>query len=498
MASLAKSYSQEKLFGQVYTPNFIVCKILDDIGFNSPAILRKTIIDPACGDGRFLMEIVKRIIEFSSENELKKNLEYVFGWDIDNIALEYCIANLNYLIKDKNIEMQWNISATDSIKKYEKPDLFAVDDYQKFDFIVGNPPYIRIQHLDLEQRTYIQNNYDFCKSGSTDIYIAFYELCLNLLSENGTCGLITPNTFLFTETARSLRQHFSSNKDLVQITNYGDIQLFENATTYSAITIFNNKRNQSFLFQKALTEQTFEEKTVDFSELKEPFWQLSTGKTEKIKGKKLKEICNIHVGITTLCDSVYIFSVEEIDKNFVWANTKFKGRVKLEKGLLRPIIKGSKLKSSGDEIKEFVLFPYNRINGKATIISEKELEEKYPLTYNYLLSVKTELDKRDNGTPNLVAWYAFGRSQGLDTSFGEKIIFSPMNYRPNFIYYPNPDATFYSGYCIKKVNGFSVEKLMRQLNSDRMDKFVSMSSRDFRGGWKAYNKKIIENFEVEI
>jgi hypothetical protein len=31
-----------------------------------------------------------------------------------------------------------------------------------------------------------------------------------------------------------------------------------------------------------------------------------------------------------------------------------------------------------------------------------------------------------------------------------------------------------------------------------MDKFVSMSSRDFRGGWKAYNKKIIENFEVEI
>ena len=94
--------------------------------------------------------------------------------------------------------------------------------------------------------------------------------------------------------------------------------------------------------------------------------------------------------------------------------------------------------------------------------------------------------------------YAFGRSQGLDTSFGEKIIFSPMNDKPNFVYYTNPECTLYSGYCIKKINGLSIEELMEQLNSDRMDKFVSMSSRDFRNGWKAYNKKIIENFEVLV
>jgi hypothetical protein len=135
---------------------------------------------------------------------------------------------------------------------------------------------------------------------------------------------------------------------------------------------------------------------------------------------------------------------------------------------------------------------------KHTIIPENELKTKFPFAYNYLLSVKTELDKRDNGKPNPVAWYAFGRSQGLDTSFGEKIIFSPMNEKPNFVYYPNPECTFYSGYCIKNINGCSIEQLISQLNSDRMDKFVSMSSRDFRGGWKAYNKKIIENFMIEI
>ena len=498
MASLAKSYSQEKLLGQVYTPRFIVCKILDDIGYNSCKILGKTIIDPACGDGRFLIEVVKRIIEFSPENDLKKNLECVYGWDIDEVAIIECRENLNYLVRNNNIDIQWNVNLTNSIEKYEKPDLFAVSEFQKFDFIVGNPPYIRIQHLELAQRNYIQKNYDFCKSGSTDIYIAFYELCINLLSKNGICGLITPNTFIFTETARPLRQYFAAYKNLVQITNYGDIQLFDNATTYSAITIFTNRKNNNFKFQKAVSENSFEERIVDFSELKEPFWQLTTENTKKINGKKLKEICNIHVGITTLCDGAYIFSIEELDENYVLANTKFKGKVKIEKNILKAIVKGSKLKHSEEIIKEYILFPYKQLNGKNIIVPENELKEKFPFAYNYLLTVKPELDKRDNGMPNPVAWYAFGRSQGLDTSFGEKIIFSPMNDKPNFVYYSNPDCTFYSGYCIKKINGVSVEKLMLQLNSDRMDKFVSMSSRDFRGGWKAYNKKIVENFEVII
>jgi len=121
------------------------------------------------------------------------------------------------------------------------------------------------------------------------------------------------------------------------------------------------------------------------------------------------------------------------------------------------------------------------------------LEGRYSIG---LRRLKPELNKRDNGSPNSVAWYAFGRSQGLDTSFGAKIIFSPMNYRPNFVYYDNPECTFYSGYCIKYDE--NVKTLLTQLNSERMQEFVSASSRDFRGGWKAYNKKIIENFEVKI
>jgi hypothetical protein len=350
--------------------------------------------------------------------------------------------------------------------------------------------------LDIEQREYIQKNYTFCKGGSTDIYIAFYELCMSLLTKDGVCGLITPNTFLHTETARPLRQYFALHQNIRQLTNYGDMQLFDDATTYSAIAIFDKKARHNFLYQRAFGIKTMESRQISFIELQEPFWQLSHQEpvTELTNGKKLKDICKIHVGITTLCDSAYIFPIEKIEGKFAFVKTKLRGTVKIEKEILKPIVKGSKLKDSEQKISEHVLFPYIKQNGKHVIIPEEELQRKYPLAYDYLLSVKPELDKRDNGKLNTVAWYAFGRSQGLDTSFGAKIIFSPMNYRPNFVYYTDPECTFYSGYCIK-YDG-DVKKLLSQLNSERMQEFISASSRDFRGGWKAYNKKVIENFEV--
>lgn len=496
MASLAKKYTKQKLLGQVYTPNYVVCKMLDDLGFNNDNIIGKTILDPSCGDGRFLTEIVERIIQYSSDVDIVKNLQNVYGWDIDSNAVEYCLSNLNEIIKPLNITVEWNVFCVDSIRKYEKHSLFSIDiENQCFDFIVGNPPYIRIQHIGNEQRQYIQDNYSFCQSGSTDIYIAFYELCINLLAGDGICGLITPNTYFYTETAKLLRGYFSNSRNLLQISNYSDIQLFNDATTYSAITIFDKKKHDGFTYQKAISEKYFESRFIKFEELREPFWQLSTEEQIINKGRKLGDIAGIHVGITTLCDKAYIFSIIEMNASYVIAETRLMGNVKLEKDILRPIVKCSTLKNERQEIREYVLFPYVKVNGKHRIISEENLKNKYPLAYKYLLSVKRELDKRDNGKPNPVALYAFGRSQGLDTSFGDKIVFSPMNAKPNFIYLEDGSCTFYSGYCIKYQG--NKKQLLSQLNSDRMRQFIEMSSRDFRGGWKAYNKKVVENYIIE-
>ncbi len=491
MASLTKTYNNQKLLGQVYTPRFVVEKILADIGFDNPNILGKTILDPSCGDGRFLIVVAEKIIKFSPKETLQENLEKIYGWDIDKQAIAYCVQNLNELIKPFDIQVNWNVQVCNSLKKIIEFDT------QKFDFIVGNPPYIRIQHLEKTERTFVQNFYKFCKSGSTDTYIAFYELCNFLLKEDGVCGLITPNTFFYSETAKFMRDYFANKQSIIKITNYGNIQLFDNATTYSAITIFDRQTHETFTFEQAKSLTEFDTRKISFYEIKnQKSWQLSITPSTKQEGVKLKDICNIHVGITTLCDKAYIFSIQEIENepDFVLAKTYFKGLIKIERAILKPIIKASKLKSSTDEISQYVLFPYRKINGKHRIIDEESLKTEFPLAYNYLLSIKEELDKRDNGKPNPVAWYAFGRSQGLDTSFGKKILFSPMNNKPNFVLIEDEESTFYSGYCIKYEGDY--EFLLSQLNSQRLADFIAVSSRDFRGGWKAYNKKALEEFTI--
>ena len=497
MASLVKEYSKEKLTGQIFTPYFIVNKILDDTGYNSPDILGKKIIDPACGDGRFLEKIVERIIKYSPKEKLAENLQNVYGWDTDEYAIRKAIDKLNSLITPFNIIVNWNISVANSLHKGNiKPDLFFFQEsVEKFDFIVGNPPYIRIQHLEINERKFIQNHYQFCKSGSTDIFIAFYELALNLLKENGIAGYITPNTFFHTDTARDLRKYFETRQNLIQITNYGHIQLFDDATTYSAIVIFDKKKHNRFLYQHAKDRNTFEERMIDFSELKgKKFWQLSLNKNEIIKGKRLGDIAKIHVGITTLADKIYMMPFVKKENNYIFLQSKHNGIIKIEKDIVKPIIKVSTLKDGNEPLKEYVIFPYKKVNGKHQIIPENELKEKYPLAYDYLLKVKPILDKRDNGKPNPVAWYAFGRTQGLDTTFGKKILFSPMNKEPNFILSKYEDATFYSGYCIKYEGDY--EYLLKQLNSQRMKQYIQITARDFRGGWKAYNKKIVQEFII--
>jgi adenine-specific DNA-methyltransferase len=490
MASLAKTYDQQKLFGQVYTPPFIVEKILDDIGFsNAEAILGQQILDPACGDGRFLSRVVERIIAYSDADTLAHNLTYVHGWDIDPIATDLCIAQLNQRIAAFDISVNWNIQCCDALQ--------ALTSETRFDYLIGNPPYIRIQHLEATQRQWIQQHFTFCQSGSTDIYIAFYELGLQLLAEKGVLAFITPNTFFYTNTAQPMREALVRQKNIRQLTNYGDIQLFDNATTYSAIVILDKQRHDTFLFEEAFSKSDFHQKTVAVTDLEnEKFWQLSVTKTIEKTGVRLGDICKIHVGITTLRDKYYIFAAQRLDENYFIAHTKFSGAVTLESGILKPVIKASTLQSADDAISEYVLFPYQKINGKHRIIPEEVLKNLFPKAYAYLLSIKSELDKRDNGAKNTVAWYAFGRSQGLDTSFGKKILFSPMNAKPKFILHQNTEATFYSGYCLKYEGDYA--ELLMQLNSERMADFIAVSSRDFRGGWKSYNKKTLEEFQIVL
>lgn len=157
-------------------------------------------------------------------------------------------------------------------------------------------------------------------------------------------------------------------------------------------------------------------------------------------------------------------------------------------------MKVSVLKSPNEEQNRYIIFPYKKVYGKYKIIPEKELKDLYPNTYKYFLAIKDRLLLRDKGKENPVAWYAFGRSQGLDTTWGKKILVSPLSLKPNFIVWEKEEYTFYAGYCIK-FDG-DLHWLAKQLNSEDMEFYIKYVGRDYQNGYKSYAKSFISNFGI--
>jgi len=216
------------------------------------------------------------------------------------------------------------------------------------------------------------------------------------------------------------------------------------------------------------------------------FWWKTFNKIIKLNKRyaKLQGIANIHYGIATLKDDIYIFSLEKSDKNYFYFNG-----FKIEKNLCVPIIKASTYKGENQNL--FLIFPYK--NEK--IIPKNIFQKNYPEAYKYFLHHRDILEMRDKGGgKDYEEFYAFGRNQGLKTSFGEKIITSTMNISPHFYVVEDKKTSFYAGYCVKPKNNIDLYELCEALNSDLMKTYINSTSRSYRGGYKSYAKSFLKDF----
>lgn len=464
--------------GQVFSSNTIVSEILDNIEYDGT--IKLDILDPSCGDGQFLLEILKRIIKNNPKENVVSFLVGIHGWDIDNKAVESCINRLDAYLKENNIEWsgQWNIKCINA--------LTANKEY-KFDIIVGNPPYIRIKHLDTDTRAILRESYSFCKKGATDIYYAFFQIAVTLLKPNGICGFITPSSWLTTETGKTLRYYFKTKQNIVKIINHGGIQQFDKASTRTATTIFTNSKNESFHYIEFNTyRDELVDKIVAYNDLQDCAWRLS-GEQSIQSTLVLKDICTISVGLATLCDKVFVIEYLEEKEDTYKVNTKLSGIIEIEKGVVKKIIKGSK-----PEKKLLIFFPYIKDHRNKYIpMNEDYLKTNFPMGYEYIKSHKEILDKRSSGAP---VWFAFGRTQAIDTGFSQKIFFSPITKDLKFNLSYDTEATFYSGYAIQ--SKYDLQRLLELLNSKTMETYIKTNSADMGDGWLTCSKKLLEQFPV--
>ncbi len=103
----------------------------------------------------------------------------------------------------------------------------------KFDFIIGNPPYIRYKNMSLEVRKFLKNNFSCCNVGLFDLYYAFVEWSYNKLAKNGQLVYLIPNSVYKSKSAVKLRNILKA--ELVRVIDYKKSSLFDNVMTTSTI-----------------------------------------------------------------------------------------------------------------------------------------------------------------------------------------------------------------------------------------------------------------------
>lgn len=187
-------------------------------------VFNKSIFEPTCGTGEFLLEIldlkcqlmIKQYDNIDIESYIKI-VKTLHGNDINPFSifitklrvLLYTLEHFgeSYLEKinkylDKNFKV-YNFVDLEQVQKSEKT--------KKYDFIVGNPPYVEDSKSGLD----ITNKYG-------NIYANVVKNATFLLKNNGVMGFIIPISFVSTPRMARLRNDLIDNLESLHILSYSD------------------------------------------------------------------------------------------------------------------------------------------------------------------------------------------------------------------------------------------------------------------------------------
>jgi hypothetical protein len=178
--------------------------------------------------------------------KLEKSEKVIWNKRLKNLITEQA------RIEEQVNTIKTNVAYRDAFEwRFEFPEVLNDEgDFEGFDVIIGNPPYIRQEEI-VGVKTILQSNF-ITYSGTSDLYVYFVERGINLLRENGLFHFILPNKWMLATYGFNLRK-LIKQYSIMSIVDFGDLPVFEEATTYPCLLSI-HKKNLSQYFNFTLLD----------------------------------------------------------------------------------------------------------------------------------------------------------------------------------------------------------------------------------------------------
>lgn len=505
--------NKQKKLGQYYTKPIIVEAMLDMIGYKSSTKLyEKKLLEPSAGDGGFLFLAIERLvksveIDYSSDilgenneiiiNILKNSLRVIelnpaTYDDLKKEVHDYLVKIGFSEINSRKLVDKWIIN--------EDFLMWNVGMKERFDFIIGNPPYIRIENILPETLKIYKSNFKTLFDRA-DIYVAFIEHSLKMLSKSGTLSFICTDRFTKNNYGKIIRNLIS---DSFRVKYYIDIHntmpYMDEVSSYPCIFGIDRKLGGESLYlnSESIQEEEVQE-MVDYvlyrcapikivAEVLEKWfendqpWIMDFEVNKILKKiqefhpsiKQLPEAVKCKVGVASGLNAVFLVSKETILTN------------SLEIELLVPIITKNHIRKGLVDWDGLHLINTYDINNKPVDINE------FPNIQKYLLSYKEKLENRAFVKKKPHKWYFTQEKIRLnelslpkllfpDITQGSRIIIEKGNYYPEHSLY----------YLIS--NNYDINFLKIIMESPIGLSFVRAHSTKMRGDYIRFQKQSVVN-----
>lgn len=415
---------KKEIGGQVFTPEPIVALMVEKLFQRKHPKRDDSVLDPGCGAGAF----IKGVLNWCT----RKGIEAprIVGIEFDSKLLGEA---------RKSFEGLENVTLIN--------ENFLLGDFETFDFIIGNPPYVRLEGLSESERETYRKMFDTAVN-RFDLYMLFFEKALKSLKPSGRLVFITPEKYEYTLTTRPLRKLMARYH--VEEIHHVSEDVFKDLVTYPTITTINGSgRGPTKVIHRDGSSITIKKIPADGSR-----WVLAIkGGAEPVRlGLVLADVClRISCGVATGADEVFVMPKEGVPESL--------------KPYAHPTIGGEQL-TKGVRASDVMLIPYDRSGGLLP-------EEKLKNFKRWFSKHKKHLSSRYCVRKGKHKWYSFHENPPMSDILRPKILCKDIAKEPKF--WTDPEGNIvprHSVYYIVPKDPKILYGFLGYLNSEKVHRWL--------------------------